>query len=239
MPIRCRHLGADSRTTRKQDRSTLRLRGCGPRSHRAAPQDHRHGGAPDALRRRVGERSFVTACCRRGRHGQMRCSIPRHNVGHRYDRDHVEMQLANFGARGSRTTLFYVLLCGLSVAGCVPAYKINLRPETSQSSSFRLVDQRTELEKRGGTSYTAAENPQALPSFTVIITGTVDGRSLYVRRFETAPNVDAMLSKNTDNVLPGVLDRAVTEFAREVSAAVQSLTAQSLQTQPAPSMVVR
>jgi hypothetical protein len=65
--------------------------------------------------------------------------------------------------------------------------------------------------------YTQTENPTSLPSFTIIIAGQLDGRSLHIRHFETAPNLDAMLSKNKENILPAVTERAIAEFASQIT----------------------
>lgn len=69
--------------------------------------------------------------------------------------------------------------------------------------------------KDGG--FLVDENPNALPSFTVLIVGNVNGRELSVRHFGTAASLDDTIPKNPQNVLPGILDRAVAEFARQIN----------------------
>lgn len=67
-------------------------------------------------------------------------------------------------------------------------------------------------------SYLPSENPQHLPSFTIILKAKIAGQSYNVRHFETANSVNETLSRTEGNILPRVLNNALGKFAQEIAA---------------------
>jgi len=64
--------------------------------------------------------------------------------------------------------------------------------------------------------YALTDNPQGLPSFTVIIRGNVGSAKFDIKHFETSETVDSTLSRNKDNVLPRVIDNAINKVLPEI-----------------------
>jgi hypothetical protein len=65
-------------------------------------------------------------------------------------------------------------------------------------------------------SYTIAENPNGLPSFTVLLSIGIDGRVYKIRHFETANTFDETRSMVDGNILPRVLSNAMIKLSQAI-----------------------
>lgn len=64
--------------------------------------------------------------------------------------------------------------------------------------------------------YAIAENPNGLPSFTVLLNISMDGRAYKIRHFETANTFDETRSMVDGNILPRVLSNAMTKLSQAI-----------------------
>lgn len=65
-------------------------------------------------------------------------------------------------------------------------------------------------------SYLPAENPQGLPSFTVILVAKIGEKTLNVRHFETANSLDETRSMVESNILPRVLNNSLRKLVQAI-----------------------
>jgi hypothetical protein len=66
-------------------------------------------------------------------------------------------------------------------------------------------------------SYLVKDNPQGLPSFTIILRAKIDGHQYNVKHFETAASIDYARPTAENNVFPIILERSIYKFISEIS----------------------
>jgi len=98
-------------------------------------------------------------------------------------------------------------------------WQVNLRRSVQKGQSGALANAMiagcfASPEIEGG--YAIAENPNGLPSFTVLLSIGMDGRVYKIRHFEAANTFDETLSKVDGNILPRVLSNAMNRLSQAI-----------------------
>lgn len=98
-------------------------------------------------------------------------------------------------------------------------WQISLRRMVQKNHSGALANTMTAGCFAGpdiGGSYTIAENPNGLPSFTILLRISIDARTYTVKHFETASTFDETRSMVDGNVLPRVVTNALNKLSKAI-----------------------